>query len=319
MSGGAIVACAVAACMSGAAAVYLVARLHDVRRRKAARREAALGREAANARRIVGVSGAGSWSLRYCESLTRRLLMETTEPIVPSVKGKRAGRTRVGMRFKEQAVLAGCSKSVTVSAFCEARARLGLAGVLTGALAGAVFSTGMAALLALIGGIAGVSAPGRAVKAAKRERTACAERHLSEMLEVVALGLRSGLTFDRSFALYGSHFDNAFALSCAKAYRCWALGLMTRDEALGDLSRSYECDQLARVVDGIVRSLRFGASLAGVLEDAAAQSRATYQAALGERVAKAPVKMMLPTGTLILPAMLLLVLGPVLLEMAGGF
>ena len=306
MSGGAIVACAVAACMSGAAAVYLVARLHDVRRRKAARREAALGREAANARRIVGVSGAGSWSLRYCESLTRRLLMGTTEPIVSSVKGKRAGRTRAGMRFKEQAVLAGCSKNVTVSAFCEARARLGLAGVLTGALA-------------LIGGIAGASAPGRAVKAAKRERTACAERHLSEMLEVVALGLRSGLTFDRSFALYGSHFDNAFALSCAKAYRCWALGLMTRDEALGDLSRSYECDQLARVVDSIVRSLRFGASLAGVLEDAAAQSRAAYQAALGERVAKAPVKMMLPTGTLILPAMLLLVLGPVLLEMAGGF
>ena len=40
---------------------------------------------------------------------------------------------------------------------------------------------------------------------------------------------------------------------------------------------------------------------------------------LEERVAKAPVKMMLPTGTLILPAMLLLVMGPILLELAGGF
>ena len=35
--------------------------------------------------------------------------------------------------------------------------------------------------------------------------------------------------------------------------------------------------------------------------------------------AKAPVKMMVPTGVLILPAMLMLVLGPVLLELAGGF
>ena len=40
---------------------------------------------------------------------------------------------------------------------------------------------------------------------------------------------------------------------------------------------------------------------------------------LEERVAKAPVKMMVPTGVLILPAMLMLVLGPVLLELAGGF
>lgn len=46
--------------------------------------------------------------------------------------------------------------------------------------------------------------------------------------------------------------------------------------------------------------------------------RAPSIARLEERVAKAPVKMMMPTGALILPAMLLLVLGPVLLELANG-
>ena len=159
----------------------------------------------------------------------------------------------------------------------------------------------------------------RAVKAERRSRGLSAERHLSEMLEVVSLGLRSGLTFDRAFALYGSHFDSEFARSCARAYRCWSLGLVTREEALRDLAASYDCDQLGRVVDSVVRSLRFGSSLTGFLADAAEQSRATYRAALEERVAKAPVKMMLPTGTLILPAMLLLVMGPVLLEVVGGF
>lgn len=43
-----------------------------------------------------------------------------------------------------------------------------------------------------------------------------------------------------------------------------------------------------------------------------------HRAQVEERVAKAPVKMMVPTGTLILPAMLLLVLGPVLLELMEG-
>ena len=161
--------------------------------------------------------------------------------------------------------------------------------------------------------------PGRAVRAQRRERGALAERHLSEMLEVVALGLRSGLTFDRSFALYGSHFDNEFARSCARAHRSWSLGLAVREDALRELAASYDCGQLAHVVDSVIRSLRFGSSLADSLEEAAAQARATYRTALEERVAKAPVKMMLPTGTLILPAMLLLVMGPVLLELIGGF
>ena len=94
---------------------------------------------------------------------------------------------------------------------------------------------------------------------------------------------------------------------------------MTREESLTRFARSYDSDQLGRVVDGILRSLKLGTSLTGVLEDAAAQARTSYHAALEERIAKAPVKMMLPTGALILPAMLLMVIGPVLLELAGGF
>ena len=139
------------------------------------------------------------------------------------------------------------------------------------------------------------------------------------MLEVVSLGLRSGLTFDRSFELYGTHFESEFARSCALAYRRWSLGLSTREEALRSLARSFECDQLKRVIESIVRGLRFGSPLAMSLDEAATQARATWKAKLSEKVAKAPVKMMLPTGALILPAMLLLVMGPILLELASGF
>ena len=91
------------------------------------------------------------------------------------------------------------------------------------------------------------------------------------------------------------------------------------EEALRELSGSFDCAQLSRVVDNVLRGLRFGSSITDSLEEAAQQSRAAYRTALEERVAKAPVKMMLPTGTLILPAMLLLVMGPILLELAGGF
>ena len=258
-------------------------------------------------------------ALRYAEALTRRLFTGATQPITPCVRNKRAGETRAGMRYLDRALSAGCSKDVTVSAYCEARTRLTVGGALAGVLFGVLFSAELAALLGVAGALLGRTALMRDVDAARRDRAVGAERHLSEMLEVVALGLRSGLTFDRSFEMYGSHFENEFAQSCARTHQRWSLGLTTREEALREFAASYDCDSLSRIVDSVVRSLRFGSALADILEEAAVQSRATYRTALEERVAKAPVKMMLPTGTLILPAMLLLVMGPILLELAGGF
>ena len=308
--------CAVC-CACAAMAMAVLA--WNERRKRRARRVAALGSAARGMQLVAAPSSMRGLALRYAEAMTRRLFTGETSPINPSVRARRAGQTHAGMRYMSQAAAAGCAKDVTVSAFCEARTRLAIVGALAGALVGAVFSVELGLLLGFAGAALGLSAPMRDVGKARRDRAIGAERHLSEMLEVVALGLRSGLTFDRSFALYGMHFDNEFAQSCSKAYRRWSLGLTTREEALRELAASYDCDQLSRIVDSVVRSLRFGSALADILEEAAAQSRATYRTALEERVAKAPVKMMLPTGTLILPAMLLLVMGPILLELAGGF
>lgn len=307
---------AFAACACGGAASALAVNVRSLQLLRRARREAALGSVADGG---LPERQSGNWAMRYCEGLTRRLFAGSTEALAPSVRRKRAAETRAGRQFVEAAVLAGCAKAVTPSGFCEARVRLALAGALAGSLFGALISLPLAFLLGSALAAFGWSAPARALRAARQQRGISAERHLSEMLEVVSLGLRSGLTFDRSFELYGLHFDNEFACACARTHRSWSLGLVTREEALRELAGSYDCDQLARVMDSVVRSLRFGSSLTSFLEEAACQSRATYRAALEERVAKAPVKMMLPTGTLILPAMLLLVMGPVLLEVAGGF
>ena len=294
-------------------------RIMAERRRRSLRKRKVLEAVSGEAARTHPARDLQGLGLRYAESLTRRLYTGATEPISPPVRAKQAQATRAGRRYLARAAAAGCSKEVSASAFCEAKLRCGLACAAAGALAGAAFSLELSALLCVTGALAGYTEPDRSLKSACRRRALDAERHLSEMLEVVSLGLRSGLSFDLSFALYGSHFESEFAEACGRAYRRWALGLSTREESLDMLASSYECEQLRRVTDGIVRSLRLGTSLTGVLEEAASQSRATYRAALEERVAKAPVKMMLPTGTLILPAMLLMVLGPVLLELAGGF
>ena len=70
-------------------------------------------------------------------------------------------------------------------------------------------------------------------------------------------------------------------------------------------------------VETVTQALRFGAPLASAMETLAEDVRKEYRTHVSERIAKAPVRMLIPTGTLILPAMLLLVLGPVILNIFG--
>ena len=138
------------------------------------------------------------------------------------------------------------------------------------------------------------------------------------MLDVLAMGMRSGLSFDGSLALYERYFDTLLARAFRSAQQQWSCGLARRDEALRAIAATYDSYLFKRVIDNILRSLRFGTSLTESLEDVAREARADYKAHRQEQVAKVPIKMMLPTGALMLPAMLILVLGPVLLELAGN-
>lgn len=303
----------VAVAMAGAAGASFGASWARVRevssRRRHLRRTAGIERGSPSA--AEGVDGR---ALGYAVTLSRRISLGAVSPVFGRPFVSRAARF-----LEAHARKAGVDSALTPVGFAEASARLAAFAAGAGALAGATLSNELA-LIACAGGAAwGALCLPRAVRKAERIRAVRLERDLSEMLETVSLGLRSGLAFDRSFELYGEHFDSIFARECAAARRAWTFGLATREDALRTLAATYDSPLLARVVESTVRALRFGSSLAETLESAAGEARAVHRAQVEERVAKAPVKMMVPTGTLILPAMLLLVLGPVLLELMEGF
>ncbi len=143
------------------------------------------------------------------------------------------------------------------------------------------------------------------------------ERHVPEMLDAVALGMRSGLSFESAFKLYGSRFDDELALACRRAYQSWESGLVSRDEALRKLAEEFDVPSLTRFVSNVLRALRFGSPIGRILESLASETRSCYRAKMEERVAKTPVKMLMPTAALILPAMLIMMMGPVVLEFMG--
>ena len=148
-------------------------------------------------------------------------------------------------------------------------------------------------------------------------RDAC-EQHLDMLCDIVAMGAEAGLSFDGAVELYCSRFSNPLASKLEEARQQWVHGVVGRSQALQDLARDVGSPGLKRFADTASRAVEQGAPLAGMLRRLALELRQSHRTAMERRVARAPVKMLVPTGTCILPAMLLLVMGPMLLQFMGG-
>lgn len=132
------------------------------------------------------------------------------------------------------------------------------------------------------------------------------------LIDVVTLGLSAGLSFDASLDLYCSRFDNELAREFSRAMLSWQTGIEDRTHALSGMADRLESPAIRRFADAVTEALSFGTPLASVLEHQAGALRAEHRMAVEEQIEKAPVKMLIPLGTLIVPAMLLSILGPLL-------
>lgn len=158
-------------------------------------------------------------------------------------------------------------------------------------------------------------------KAAKRRQerlTALrSEAELPRMLDILAMGMNAGLNFDTAFGLYVQRFDTELAVLCRERFELWERGLITRDDGLGQLASRVMSPLFDRFCRTATRSIRHGIPMAPLIKEYADQARKEYRNKQKEKVLKAPVKMLLPTGVLILPAMMMLVIGPILLDVTG--
>lgn len=214
---------------------------------------------------------------------------------------------------------AGCHLVISVEGVSICRLQSMMLGMAIGFVAGLSLSGLMAGIGCVIGGVVGWNGVVWALKRVRQERSFTMEQELGNLLEIVILGLRSGLSFDKAFSLYPHYFKSSLAETCALVQAQWTHGLITRSEGLAGLARSYDSSLLKRVTDSMERSLKFGTSLVDVLDTEVQESRAIRKAKLEERISKAPVKMLFPVGVLILPAMLIYIMGPILLELITGF
>ena len=118
----------IAAATTGGLAVSSAVTLWSGRNARAAMKAKALQRSGTGEELALKPMEGKPAAVRYAARLTRRLFIGSTTPLASSVRSRRAGTTRAGVRFKQIALKSGCAKEVTVSAYCEACTRLMLLG-----------------------------------------------------------------------------------------------------------------------------------------------------------------------------------------------
>lgn len=135
---------------------------------------------------------------------------------------------------------------------------------------------------------------------------------IAEMVDVVRLGLSAGLSFDAALELYCTHRTGVLPDRMMRARLSWQMGIAARGEELERAARDVGERSLESFGIAVDQALKLGSPLSETLAAQSREIRSAHRAQIERDIERAPVKLLIPTGTLILPALLLSIVGPLL-------
>jgi Flp pilus assembly protein TadB len=210
-------------------------------------------------------------------------------------------------------VLAGKSEADLID-FSGVRLIFGLGGLALPVLLGA---RPLPALI--IGGflaIFGQSLPQLWLEGQARERQAELSRLLPDFLGLLAMAIAAGLGLERAIVLCCDRLKNPLTELFRQTMAEIEVG-KARSDAFRGLMETTGSNDIALLVGAVLQSEQLGTPLALALKSQAEAGRQRQKEAIRELSAKAPIKMLFPIAGLILPALLIVIMGPAFLHFIG--
>ena len=169
------------------------------------------------------------------------------------------------------------------------------------------------ALLALFGGIA----PLLHLRSRARQRSEALARDLPDALDLLALATAAGLAIDAAVARVAESLSDPLREELRRWRRDVTLGV-SRGQALREMAARTGVPDISRWASVMAQAESTGAPLAEVLRSQATIQREYRALKAEERAQRLPVTMVVPLILCVLPALLLIVIGPAVLSIAGS-
>jgi tight adherence protein C len=189
--------------------------------------------------------------------------------------------------------------------------------VLLGALLHARLSV-LVVLVALAGACAGYLAPDMWIDGLRKARQASMRRALPDMLDMLTISVQAGLGFDMALVKLIQNTRGPLAEEFGRMLSEVQAGVSRRD-ALRHMGDRTDVPELDNFITAMVQADVFGVSVSGILAAQSQELRKKRRQFVEEQAQKAPVKMVFPIIFCMLPATMLVVLGPAIIAIGRTF
>jgi len=161
-------------------------------------------------------------------------------------------------------------------------------------------------------------APDLLARDAWRRRQEQVRRELPDVLDLLTLALEAGLSVDAGLAQVAEkQRGGLLADAIARMLGEVRFGAR-RHQAWRDMAARLGVPEVTEVVGALAQADAMGVGMAGALRGLAEQMRVRRRQQVEELAHKAPVKMLFPLALFIFPALFIVLLGPVFLQLASA-
>jgi tight adherence protein C len=215
---------------------------------------------------------------------------------------------------------AGMGQTLSPTTYLAAKGVLGVGGFFAGGALTAATGIGVGGSLGLsfAFALAGFFLPDGWLTMKARRRRDRVRAELPDALDLLAVSVEAGLSFDGAISKLTEHMHGPLAQEFSLTLGEMRIG-ESRSEALKKMSQRVDTPEIAAFTRAIIQADQLGISLGRILKVQAADTRNRRQAAAEERAMKAPIKMLFPTVVFIFPAMFVVILGPAFLNLSKLF
>jgi len=180
-------------------------------------------------------------------------------------------------------------------------------GLTAGSVLGTLAVTAFAAIL-----------PALWLDSLRKRRQDAIRRALPDMLDMLSISVQAGLGFDTALAKLIRTTTGPLPFEFSRMLREVQAGV-TRRDAFRHLGDRTDVAELNNFIVAMVQADVFGVSISTILRTQSVELRKKRRAKAEEEAQKAPVKIVFPIILCILPATLLVILGPVVAAIAKMF
>jgi tight adherence protein C len=242
-------------------------------------------------------------------------------PLVPRLFGPLSGALKHGLsrlypsrdidRVHSDLLKAGLTGTVRAEEFVALQVASVLMGfavgvtlLLTG-LVGTKVGIAFTLLLPVLGGLG----PSMWLRRRIKQRFDEVTNALPDVLDLMTISVAAGLGLEQAMQVSVAHFDSAVCHELRLTLREMELGL-SRHDALENLKLRTDIDDLVTFSVVLSQADALGLPIGRVLQAQADEMRDKRRQRARERAAKVPVKILFPLAFCFLPAILIIVIGP---------